>query len=426
MTDVTRSAVQQQAEPVRHGRLYRNRSFVLLCAGQVLSEVGSATSALAYTLLVLALTGSPLDAGFVGSVDLLARILARLPGGVLADSLDRKRLMLGCDAVRAVALFSVVAGLLLHRLPLPLLMIVVFVEGAASVIFEPAEQAALRNVVPSEQISQALAVNEARTQAASLIGSPLGGLLFGLSRLAPFVADGVSYVISFLTVAFIRDPLHEGRPQPSDRRVHGPGIVEGVTVVLRDQFLRALVIFEPLLNAAFTGALFCLILTLRRGGWSSGIVGIVYGAISVAGVVGALITPWLIKRLRPVRLVIGISWVLVAALTAAVPLVNTPLAVIPIAIPMLLAPAVNTALIGHQIAITPDRLQGRVVSVILLAAGILEFPAPAAAGALLERIPSSSVMLVFDGLMVISAIVASIHPGIRSMRSPSDPAAESS
>ena len=115
-----------------------------------------------------------------------------------------------------------------------------------------------------------------------------------------------------------------------------------------------------------------------------------------------------------------------AALTAAEPLVNTPLAVIPIAIPMLLAPAVNTALIGHQIAITPDRLQGRVVSVILLAAGILEFPAPAAAGALLERIPSSSVMLVFDGLMVISAIVASIHPGIRSMRSPSDPAAESS
>jgi MFS family permease len=405
------------ADAPQRTRLYRNRSFTLLWTGQVFSEAGSAASALAYPLLVLALTGSPLYAGYVGSASVLARTLARLPGGALADRWDRKRIMLACDAVRAAALFTVTAGLLLHRLPWLAVIFVVLIEGVATVLFEPAEQAAMRNVVPPAQLTGALAMNEARSQAAALAGTPLGGLLFGLARFAPFAADSLSYVFSFLTVALIREPLREPREPQAGRSDFLSDIADGVRVIFRDQFLRALIIVEPLLNAAFAGALFCLVLSLRRNGESSGVIGVLYGAISLTGVIGSLIAPWLIRRLRPVRLVISVSWALVVALAAAAPLASSPAAVIPIGIPMLLAPAVNAALVSHQIAITPDRLQGRVVSVILLAASVLELPAPAVAGELLERIPSSMVMLVFCGLVFISAVVASVHPGIRSMRS---------
>ncbi len=395
--------------------LYRNRSYTLLWIGQVFSETGSSATALAYPLLILALTGSPLYAGLTGSVSLFSRTAMRLPAGALADRWDRKVTMLACDAVRALVLLVVVAGLLLHRLPWPAVMVVVFIEGSASVLFEPAEQAAVRNVVPVSQLTTAVAANQARSSSAGLVGSPLGGLLFGLAQIAPFAADGFSYLISFCTIASIRQPLREERT--AERRRLLPDIAEGIRFIARDPFLRALAMIEPLINAAFTGALFCIIVVLRRHGWSGGVIGSVLAVVSVAGVIGAVVTPWLRRWVSPSHLVIGVSWCLAAALALAAFFINSPIVVVFVAIPMLLAPSVNASLIAHQIAITPDALQGRVVSVILLMASILELPAPAVVGALLEHTSGTVVILVFSCLVILSAIIASIHPGIHLMHS---------
>ena len=83
--------------------LRRNRDFVLLQSGQLLSNLGTQLTVIAYPLLVLALTGSPAKAGFVGFARFLPRALFALPAGLLADHWNRKRLMVGADAVRVVA-----------------------------------------------------------------------------------------------------------------------------------------------------------------------------------------------------------------------------------------------------------------------------------------------------------------------------------
>ena len=83
---------------------------MLLWSGEVLSELGSQTSTVAYPLLVLALTGSAAKAGVVGLAKWLPLAVFSLPAGVLADRVDRKRLMIGCDAVRMLAAASIVAA----------------------------------------------------------------------------------------------------------------------------------------------------------------------------------------------------------------------------------------------------------------------------------------------------------------------------
>src|ERR1700740_3386367 len=84
--------------------LRRNRDFVLLQAGQLLSNAGTQSTQIAYPLLVLALTHSPAKAGVVAFARALPLWLFAFPGGLAADRSSRKRLMISADVVRAAAL----------------------------------------------------------------------------------------------------------------------------------------------------------------------------------------------------------------------------------------------------------------------------------------------------------------------------------
>ncbi len=97
-------------QPVSSGKpksLWRNRDYMLLWSGQALSDIGGAVSGLAFPLLVLAVTHSPAQAGFVAALRALPAPLFSLFAGVLVDRWDRKRVMLVCDTGRALSLASI-------------------------------------------------------------------------------------------------------------------------------------------------------------------------------------------------------------------------------------------------------------------------------------------------------------------------------
>src|ERR1017187_2086662 len=123
--------------------LRRNRDFMLLWCGQVVSTVGMRVSALAYPLLVLSLTGSPLLAGLTGFAQTLPFLLLYLPAGALIDRLDRKRTMLVADAVRAVVLGSVALALTLGWLTPAWILAAVFLDGGCFVFFRVSALGAL-------------------------------------------------------------------------------------------------------------------------------------------------------------------------------------------------------------------------------------------------------------------------------------------
>jgi MFS family permease len=184
--------------------LRRNRNFQLLWIGQVLSDLGSEIGALAYPLLVLALTHSPVIAGLVGTVASAAAFVVRLPAGALADRLDRQRAMIGCDALRAAALALLAALVLAGLAGWPVVLVVAVVDRIGDTLFAPAATAALPAIVEDAQLEAAWAATEARQYAANLGGPALGGLLFSVGRAVPFVADAVSYAVSTATSLALR------------------------------------------------------------------------------------------------------------------------------------------------------------------------------------------------------------------------------
>src|SRR5689334_25226794 len=114
-------SAQAPAPPRRRASLWRNRDYLLLWSGQGVSSVGTQVSGVAFPLLILAITGSPAQAGLAFALRSLPYAIFSLPVGALIDRWNRKRVMILCDIGRALALASIPIALALHVLSVALL-----------------------------------------------------------------------------------------------------------------------------------------------------------------------------------------------------------------------------------------------------------------------------------------------------------------
>ncbi len=397
---------QAEPEPLRHNKGFRN-----LWIGQVLSECGTEASLIAYPLLILALTQSPLIAGAVGTAHLTVRLALGLPGGALSDRFDRRLTMIACDSVRAGALAVLTVLVFLNVATWQMVLAVAVVDAAASALFDPSSNAALPNIVVDEQLERAWAATEARNYAARLAGPALGGLLFGLGRAVPFLFDALSYLASVALVSRIR-----GRFRPEEigeRRGMWRGIADGIRLVLRNPLLRAILIRAPLVNFAFTGVVFTITVGLRQAGSGAAVIGFAQAGIAVGGLLGAVAASWLQRRLpmRPLVIVFSVAGTVLFAVAALV--LPSPLVTVPVAAVLLLAPAANAALTAAQMRTTPENMRGRVNSTVFLAAMSLAALAPVTAGLLVQHLSGQWALAAFALAMGIAAVLSITLSGLR-------------
>ena len=241
--------------------LRRNRDFALLQAGQLLSSFGSATTALAYPLLVLAIGGSAAEAGLVSFAGLGAVALFSLPAGVAADRWSRRRVMIGADAVRALAVAGLGLAVVAWSAPLPAIVAVAAVEGAGTAFFWSGLAGALRSVVPPAQLQAAAGLQEARRAVVRIGGGPLGGILFGVGRAVPFLVDAVSYACSSASLLAMRTPFEEARAPAGPARLRSR-VAEGFRFLWGNPFLRVTTLLYSLGNFLGAG---CAARARRRG-----------------------------------------------------------------------------------------------------------------------------------------------------------------
>ncbi len=402
------------ARPSALPSLWRNRAFNLLWASQAFSGLGTSMSQLAMPLLTLAVTGSPVQAGVVGTAAALVRLTCQLPAGVLTDRLDRRRLMLAADTAQLGAYALLGLAVLTGRVTFGWIVATAVVAAVFSVVHENSELGAIRNVVPLPQVPEATARNEARGAAISLVGPPAGGALYGLARCLPFFADAVSYLVAFVGVWLIRRPMQQERSQP--RGHPGRELAEGIRFTLAEPFLRAILLIAAPVNLAFNGLAFAIIVILQRNGTPPALIGTVETIVGVGALAGALLAPTLARRIPLRRLVFGISWLAVALIAVAATMTGSILIGVPMAVAIFFAPACNAALFGYQAAVTPDRLQGRVMSVILMVAMSLSSLAPLLGGVFVNQWGGPTAVLAFAALMAVAAVTATISKGIRQMR----------
>lgn len=184
---------------------------MVLWSGQIVSNLGDGVGNIATPLLILALTGSPVQAGAVFALQQVMFVILSLPAGALVDRWDRKRVMIVCDAGRGLATASVLLALWTGHLTMAQLYLFAVLLGIFSTLFNFAEVACLPNVVGKGQIPAATSQNQAANAATGLIAPPLGGFLFGIDRAVPFLVDAISNAASVASLRFIRAEFQQER-----------------------------------------------------------------------------------------------------------------------------------------------------------------------------------------------------------------------
>lgn len=395
--------------------LARNGSYRVLWTSQALSEAGFSASLIALPLLVLAVTGSPLVAGLVLGADAAAALLAGLPAGALADRWDRKRIMLGCEAVHAVAVASLVVALTLGTAGVAHLIAVAAVIGVCRAMFEPAEEACLPGIVSEAQLPTAIAMNAARSSLGQLAGTAAGGWLFALGRAVPFVADALSHAVAFVTLLFLRPPDRQPRPGP---RHLGREIGEGLRWVWQRREIRVTALCAVSLNFFFYAFYLAVLVLAQQRGVPAGQLGIMAAMLGAGGILGSLAAPRLHRLLGPYLSIVGVFWALTALTPIAVLVHNGYLLGALFAAMALLAPTANTTINTHQLLLTPDELRGRLTGAMGVATGAAAALGPALGGALLELVTGERAVLLCTAAIAAVTALVTVNRTLRSYPQP--------
>lgn len=391
-------------------RLYRNREFVLLQAGQLLSALGSSFTTIAYPLLVLALTHSPAKAGLVSCARYLPAPVVGLAAGIASDRWNRKRVMIAADAVRALAIGALAAVVAFDPLywPIPLLA---FVEGAGDAFFTASSTAALRAVVPGEQLAAAVSVQQGRVATVGLAGPPVGGALFGIARFVPFLADAVSYTFSTVSLLLMRTPFQQPRER-TPLRIRAE-LAEGFRFLWRQPFVRVTSFMYAIGNFTDPAALFVLVVVAHRQGLSGARIGLLLALFSAALLVGATLSPFVRAR-RSVPAIIRTEQYCATLMLAYVvwPSVYVLIAsVIPLGLAI---PITDSVVITRRLELTPDALLGRVESVRATIARVAAPLGPLSAGLLLSVASARATMAFFSCFGIGLAAYATFSRAIES------------
>lgn len=391
--------------------LWRNRDFVALWSGQIVSTLGAKISSTAMPLLVLATTGSPSAAGMVGAAGTLPFLIAHLPAGPLVDRWNRHRILLVSELVAGVALATVPIAMWLDVLTIAQLCVVAFVQGLCFVFFGLAEHAAIPTIVPAAQLPTALAQNEARSRGAALAGPPLAGLLFGLGRALPFVADALSYAVAAIALLFVRRDLQKPTTAPPEPFLQAT--VTGLRWIWRHPLIRAAILLIAVSNLVFHALILVLVVLAQNQGATPSSIGTMLGVYSGGGLLGALAASRLHRHFTPKVVILGINWVW-AALLPLMALATDPLQIGAIgAACAFVGPLWNVVIVTYATLLVPNELLGRVTSAgMTLSWGVLPLGS-LGVGFLLATVGPTASVLVLAAVMLLTAIVATASPAVR-------------
>jgi len=390
--------------------LFRNRNYNLLWSSQVLSELGAQISVFAVPLLVLALTGSAVQAGAAGAVSAVTRLVVLVPAGALTDRWDRRRIMLWCELARLPAVVALAVALLHDSAGFGLVLLVAVADGAAAALFAPAEEAVLPQVVPKSQLPTAVAVTAARSYVATLAGPGIGGVLFSAHRALPFLANALTYGLSGLLILCTRIKAH--RPPPGRRSlVHEVG--EGVRWIARNPVIRASLLVAVMASICFNALYLIVLAAADRAGVPTGQIGLIGVLTGAGGLAGALLAPRFQRLVTPRTAILVLAWASAALTPLLTVKADALLFGAVLGTVSFLAPTVQTAVVTYQMASTPDRLRGRVSAALGLTGGVAGAAGPLLGGVLVDTIGWRGAVLGCSAVLVLAGAGAALSPALR-------------
>ena len=280
------------------------KDFALVVAGQIVSLFGNAVLRFSLPLFLLRETGSPALFGMVTACSLLPVILLSLLGGVLADRVNKRNIMVFLDFSTA----GIIAGFyfLVGRVPtIPLFIVTLMLLYGISGTYQPAVQASIPVLVAKDHILTASAVVNQIGSLASLVGPVTGGWLYGLWGMELILKISVvCFAISAVMELFITIPYIK-RPQEKTALQIVRHDLQDSTHFLRFEkpaFLKVCLVIAGL--NLFLSSMVTIgvpVMIVEHWGLSNQLLGIAQGLLAAGGVLGGLLTALLGKRLQPER-----------------------------------------------------------------------------------------------------------------------------
>jgi MFS family permease len=393
--------------------LWRQRDYVLLWSGQAISSVGGAVSLIAFPLLVLAITHSPLAAGIAGMLRRLPNLLY-LVAGALVDRWNRKYVMIVCDSGRALSLVSIPLALMLGHLTIWQLYANALVEGILLVFFSVAHASSLGQVVANEQLPAAMAQEEVVEGVTALLGPGLAGALFALARILPFVADAVSYGASIVTLLLIRTPFQMPRVQP--RRHLLAEIREGMIWMWQQPVIRMMNLTNVAAALVTPGSTLVVIVVAQQHGASDAVIGLIFACGGVGAILGSLLAPFTQKFLTVGRAIVLTRWIF-ALLWPFYVLIGQPLWLSAVEFGIGFAdPIEDVPYFSYRLALIPDELRGRVISACRLFTAVTNPLGQFLTGLLLERYGAVPTIMIGWVILLLVALAMTLYRPLRTAR----------
>jgi MFS family permease len=265
------------------------RNYRLYFTGQLVSTTGTWMQSVAQAWLVLQLTDSGVALGVTIALQFTPVLLAGAWGGLVADRVDKQRLLLGTQA--AAALLALVLGAVTALGVVELWMIYVLALGlgAVNALDNPARRAFVAEMVGDEHISNAVSLSSAMFMAARVIGPAIAGIVIASAGVSwCFFANGLSYGVAILAFAMLRrNEFFAVEPVP---RRKGQ-LREGLGYVWSNPALRLPLVLTAVIGTlAFNFQIVLPLLAKQTFDGDAGTFGALYALMSVGSVIGALVT----------------------------------------------------------------------------------------------------------------------------------------
>lgn len=395
--------------------IFRSRAFRQYFIGQSLSMVGDGLRTLAVPLLAYHLTHSALSTGAAFICEIMPFSLFSLVGGSLADRLDRRKLMICCDAIRFIIMAFFAVAYWLHFLTLPMIyggLVVISIAGAA---FLGGQSSSIPYMLGRERSTEAIAVLVASENTSNLVAPVLGGALFAyFGPLPALTLNALTYLASQLSLSRIPSLGPETAAGLPSMRHLGDDIALGFRLLWGDVTLRFQAVASCLFNFFGFGSYAILIPFLKKGfGASDQQVGIFLGLSAAGAVIGAAFAARY-SRLWPFGRAVTTAYMLDALIFLPVVLVsNLWVAAAFWAVSNTVGNFEIAQIIGFRMRVTPAEAIGRVMGVVRLVALAAMAPGVLTFGYVADHYsPHAAMWIGCAGFIVIAAAAVSI-PALR-------------
>ncbi len=402
--------------PVKRRSLWRNQDYVSWLAADTSDQLGSAMRTFSFTMVAFAVTNDSSQAGLVTTVGAVILVLCQIPGGVIVDRFDRKKIMLVSTSTRALIMFGAVIAWLLGFVNIWMLLITSILTSINAGLFWSATNSALKQIVDPEDFAKANSANQSRDAVINMASGPLSGFLMNFYLFLPFLANGILSLIGAGLVTRIKRDL---RPVFVDGKRESKSFwhefVDGLRFIKTNNALFIMVIAVALLNFAGQTMVSAVLLGLQKDSvpfWAIGVITAIpsIGMIAMAAYTGKKSDNW------------RIGWAAITALSVAT-LAATPLiftmhpVVVMVCASILFASLVPATILlqSYTMTVVPSRLQARTNTVIATGAMGLSAFSPAIAGFLIKYFNSGVAILAGVLIMATATSLMLFSKSIREL-----------